>query len=120
MADPTIINTDRRNLRPIRRLAARTAATVNAPLYECPQGRSATVESLVICNTSASAVAVRVFHTTPTETAAVGTAIFYDLSCAANSSTLVEFPLYLNAGERIVIYAATGSVVTVTAYGREA
>ena len=120
MADPTTINTDRRGTRPIRRLAGRTALTVNSTLYECPQSKSATVESLVICNTIASAVAFRLFHTTPTEPAAVATALFYDFSCAANGSTLVEFPLYLNAGEKLVVYAATGSVVTATIYGREA
>lgn len=109
-----------RTSRPERRLAARQGSTTTSILYECPSDRSAAIETIVVCNTTGSAVTVRIHHTIPRETAGVGNAIAYGLSCAANTTTAVEIPLYLGPGDRIEFYASTGSAATFIVYGREA
>ena len=117
---PNDINTLNRSARPMRRLAAALAKVANTIIYECPSGKSATIESITICNTHNATVTVRVFHTSPNETAGAVNALFYDLSLPTASTTVDDSKRYLNSGDRLTIYASTASGVAVAVHGLEA
>jgi hypothetical protein len=117
-AFPTV-NANPRSSRTQRRLACRRGTTTTSTLYECPAGYAATVASVWIANTTGSAITVRIHHLIPRETAAEENALFYGLSCAANTTTIVEVPIYLGSGEKLSIYASSSTAGTFTVYGTE-
>ena len=115
----TTTNPDNRRMRPMRRLAARTLPAANLIVYECPAGRSTNIETMVFCNTHSAKVTLRVFHLIPGESAGTTNALFYELDCAGYTSTVVEFPVHMGAGDRIVCRAGTASHICATLYGVE-
>ena len=102
------------NAKLVSRLLPSTANTV---LYTCPNQAFAAISSLSLCNVTTSVVTVRVFHTTPTEIAGTSTAIFYNLSLGANSTTILEMMLAMRQGDQLVAQCSTASSVCVIAYG---
>ena len=116
---PNDINTLHRSSRPMRRLAAALGKVANTIIYECPNGKSATIESITMCNTHTGTVSLRVFHTSPNEIAGVTNALFYDLALRAASTTVDDSRRYLNSGDRLTIYASTASVVAIAVHGME-
>jgi hypothetical protein len=116
---PTGFNASPRTAQPARRLACRQGPTAAATLYDCPSSISTAISAIVLANTTGSAVAIRLFHAIPGETFVAANAIAYDLSIAASSVVLLEIAMQLSPGDRIGYYAATGSAVTFTVYGRE-
>lgn len=117
---PTGYNQSPRVSQPARRLACRQGPSTATTLYETPVGISTVVSSVIVCNTGASAVTIRIFHAISGESFVAANAIVYDLSAAASSTTTIEIPIYLSPGDRIGFYASTASTVTFTMYGREA
>jgi len=113
------VNLAPRSSRYQRRLACRRGTTTTSTLYECPAGNQSTVYSVWIANTTASAVTIRLHHLIPRESAAEENALFYGLSCAANTTTVVEVPIYLGPGEKLAAYASSSTAATFTVYGSE-
>jgi hypothetical protein len=103
-----------------RKLSARIVAAANTILWECPVGRSTTVTSIVICNSSSSQVTFRLFHVTPAESASATTALFYDIILRPATTTVLEQKIYMNSGERLIGYASTASVIGVSLFGEDA
>ena len=116
---PNNINTLNRSARPMRRLEAPLAKVANTIIYECPSGKSATIESITMCNTHTGTVSLRVFHTSANETAGATNALYYDIALRAASTTVDDSRRYLNSGDRLTIYASTASVVAVAVHGVE-
>lgn len=116
---PDKMNQTVRSSRTTRKLVSRLAQAANTILYECPSGRGATVVSIVIANTHTGRVTYRLFHLLPAETAAVSNALMYDITLQANTTAVMDFPVYMSTGDRLVAYASTASVVNTSVYGSE-
>jgi hypothetical protein len=95
------------------------ADTSNADLYTVGSGKSAVVSTLAISNVTAAAVAARVYVRVAGATAAVGNALVYDTSIAANSTTALSLGITLAATDVITVRSATGAALSFFAFGSE-
>lgn len=102
-----------------RKLAARLLGASGVTIYRCPKERSAVIEALTLCNTSGSQVTASVWHVCTGEDADDSTVIFSDVVLRANSTTILEIPLYVNDGDAVIALASTASVVGLSAFGFE-
>lgn len=94
------------------------AANTDANLYTTPANTRTVMSSLVICNTTAAAIAVRV-HARPLGAAAApGNALVYDLSIAPNDSVPLTWGIALGPTDVVSVRAAAIGV-TFTAFGSE-
>lgn len=107
------IRADRRN----RKLASRLALATDSLLYQCPQGKSATVTSIFAANVTESSGDFYLYHVTPSETVALQTAIMHHIAIAGRSVLLLEATVYLTSGDRLVFSATQSTCATV--YGSE-
>lgn len=77
-----------------------------------------TVKSIVICNTTGSAATYRIFHDEDGTTYTAATALAYDVSLPANSTTIFEIDIYLNTKDsNLAIATGTNDALTFTVYG---
>lgn len=116
---PTNFNVADRSLRPTRRLSARLLPAANLTVYECPQSRTCSVTSVVVANVTAAAEEVDLHHVIPTETAGTSNALLYSVSVAANSTMVIELPITLTAGDKLVAQGSAASALCVTLYGSD-
>jgi CO dehydrogenase/acetyl-CoA synthase gamma subunit (corrinoid Fe-S protein) len=89
---------------------------------EQPDNTVTMVRGITLCNTTGSAVAVRVHNVQSGDSAAAANAVFYDLSIAANTSVVVcydEGAWVLTKGMTIQALAGSNSAVTITLCGEE-
>ena len=118
-AIPSNVNLYQRQSATSRKLASRLALVANTVVFECPSGRSIVIPTIVIANTNSSRVTFRLFHLLPNETAGTSNALLYDVVLEANTSLFLDSRVPVNAGDRIVAYASTASVVAITLYGED-
>lgn len=100
-------------------LAQTVASTTAAALYTVPASTQTVVSSVIIANTTASAATFRLFATRSGSTYDATTALFFDISVAANSSTTLQLGMGMAAGQALAIRASAASTLTVTAFGQE-
>lgn len=105
---------------PARRLAARAAQDVPSTLYEAPASRSARIDTIVITSVHSGSEALRVHHVRPGESPSISNALYYDLSVAAKTTTVLDARIYVTPGDKIVIQTTASDHVCVTLYGEEA
>jgi len=100
---------------------SRPANTTAVSIYTLPSNTKTKVNSMSICNTSGSAATYRVFHDVNGTTYDQTTALFYDISLAADQSVEWEpANLWLNnTSGNIAVRTGTGNAVTFTLYGEE-
>lgn len=100
---------------------ARPSNSSATSLYAIPSDNVATeVQCIVVANTTASPAAYRIFHDEDGATYTQATALFYDVTIAANTSVEISSSIYmLNASGNLAIRTDTGSALTFTAYGVE-
>lgn len=103
-----------------RKLASRLAKATASVAYEVPANKSARIDTMFFCSVHTGSATLRVHHLRPDESAATSNAIYYDLSLSAKSTTTVTTPIYMSAGDRILILAGTSDHICVTLYGEEA
>ena len=120
MLNPAANLSETRTDRPRRKLAARALTTANMNVWECPINRSARVDAVLVCNIATAQVNFRLWHVTPTEVAQQATALFYDLVLRPNSTTVLEVPIYMNSGDRLVGYASASSSLGISVFGEDA
>jgi len=75
---------------------------------------------IIVANNTAGAIAYRIFHDDDGTTYDQSTALAYDVSLAANTSTEVPSDGWIaadNPSGRIAVRSATGDALTFTAYG---
>lgn len=104
---------------PSRRLGAASLPASERIIYECPLGRTATIEHLQIASTHTGSETFRMWHVRQNEATSVENVLFYDYSISAKSYLHEEGKLYLLPGERIVASAGTAGRLTLTIYGTE-
>jgi len=98
----------------------RPANTTAATIYSPADNTVAVIDTIIVCNTTTSAAAYRIFIDKDGTTYDQTTALFYDVSLAANSTDLIEGPFYMNlAAGNLAGRTDTNSALTFTAYGRE-
>lgn len=94
--------------------------TSDDQVTECPASKQWIVTGLYACNTTGSAVTIRLHHVTDGLPSSTGNALFYGVSVPANSTVeLVEAArIPINDGEELRgLASATG--ITLTGYGME-
>ena len=96
------------------------ANTTAASLYSPAASTETLIKSIVICNTSSGAVTYRVFHDDDGTTYDTTTALYYDVSLAANTSIVLEFNLVMNDSTgNLAIRTSVADDLTFTCYGAE-
>lgn len=95
------------------------ANTSNADLYTVGSGKSAVISTLHVCNTTSSAVTMRIFCRIAGATAAASNAIAYDLSIPANSIYGFTEGMTLAATDVLTIQSGTANALTFTLWGSE-
>ena len=100
---------------------ARPADPAAVSLYTLPANTRTKVTSVVICNTTGSAVSVRLFHSLSGTTYDATTALLYDVVVDANTSASFDpSDLWLeNTSGNIAVSTGTNSALTFTMYGME-
>ncbi len=94
--------------------------TTPVTIYSPPTAASGVVKSLLVCNTTASAVLASVYHDVLGATFNAATAIVYRQSIPANSSVVLSFFVALgSATDVLAVQAATITALTFTVYGAE-
>lgn len=95
----------------------RPADTTAASLYS-PAGETAIIKSIVVCNTTASAAAFRIFLDDNGTTYDQTTALFYDANINANETVEIDtyWPMNDSTGN-LAVRTDTGSALTFTAFG---
>jgi len=98
----------------------RPADTNAASLYSPAASTTWIGKNLVICNTTGTAATARVFHDEDGTTYDETTALYWDLSVAANSTTSLQgFLSGSNASGNIGVRTGTANALTFTLYGAE-
>lgn len=115
---PSDFNSINRSDRSARKLASRETETTNSTLYECPQGRSASIESIWIANTTAISGDFFLYHVTPRETAGDDNAIMHHIAIDGRSMLLIEARIYMTSGDKLIFNSDRATCATV--YGVEA
>lgn len=98
------------------------ANTSVAALYSPSANVIAEIENLFITNTSANARAYRVFHDADGTTSSTGTALYYDVAIAANTTDRISFnpPLWMdNEDSNLGVRSDAANELTFTLYGLE-
>lgn len=104
---------------PRRRLAARYAKLASSHVYEVPSGKSARIDTMFFASAHSGTTLLRVHHVRPGESVGADNALYYDLSIAAKTTTLIDATLWMVAGDRLVVSADSSDKVVVTIYGEE-
>ena len=112
------MNVDRTSY-PRRRLGAMSCPVNERILYECPAGKSATIQHIHVTSTHTGSETFRLHHLRQDETSSVANALFYDYSLAAKNYVHEDTIIYMNPGERLVASAPSASRITITVYGIE-
>lgn len=78
------------------------------------------VETVVVCNTTGSAVTFRLFHDDDGTTYDQSTALQYDAALPANSSVSFEVGIEMNnSNGNLAVRSSSGNAITFTAYGKD-
>ena len=103
--------------------AAAGSGTIStaAQLYaaSATAGTSTVVSSIVICNTSTSAVTYRIAINTVTATFAAGKYVVYEASIAGNDTVALTLGLVLDPTNRFLNVSSSAAAVNFSAYGVE-
>lgn len=98
----------------------RPADTNAASVYAPADGVQAKVAQIIICNTTGGAAAYRIFHDDDGSTYDQTTALFYDVSLAANTSEVLDMEIEMTAsGGNLAVRTDTNDALTFTVYGEE-
>lgn len=108
-----------RSEKPRRKLASRALIASNSIILECPIDRSLRVDAIVVCNIASTQVTFRLWHTLPVESATQATALFYDMIVRPNSTLILELPMHMNSGDRIIAYASAASSLGISLFGED-
>lgn len=99
---------------------ARPSDTNAASIYSPPARTFGIVRNVVICNNTGSAATYRIFHDADGTTYDQSTALAYDVSLSANTTTILEvyWPASQSAGN-FAVRSGTGNALSFTFYGDE-
>lgn len=92
------------------------ATTADAVLYTVPAVTAATISSVVICNTTASAATFRLALGVTTTAA---NCLYFDVSIPAYNTFVTTIGMTLEAARTLNIKTGTANALTFTAFGVE-
>lgn len=95
------------------------AATTVTQLYSPASSTTTVVKSIVVANTSGSADTYRVFNDDNGTTRSTATALYYDVSLAANTTVVLSVPIFMDNSSGEIAVESNGGNITFTAYGAE-
>ncbi len=97
-------------------LGQATPSTTATSIYSPDSGNVGIIKTIVVCNTTAGALTFRIFLDDNGTTYSTATALFYDVSIAANTSLIynVYIPMNDSNGNLAVRSSATGVAFTVS------
>jgi hypothetical protein len=96
------------------------ANTTAASIYSPASGINSDVKTLVVTNTTAGAVAYRVFHDDDGATYDTSTALFYDVSLSANATDVIPINAAMSDSTgNFAVRTDTNNALTFTLYGAE-
>lgn len=91
-----------------------------ASLYSPAENVAAIIKTIVVCNTSGSARTFRIFIDDDGTTYDQGTALYYDVAIAANTTTLINlFAPMNNPAGNLAVRSSNANDLTFTAFGVE-
>jgi hypothetical protein len=93
--------------------------TSNANLYTVPAATEAIVSSIVVCNTSGTDSAFRIFVRDSGATATTGNAVAFDAPLTANTQAAFTLGITLSATDVLTVRSSVGAALTFTAFGSE-
>lgn len=98
----------------------RPANTTAASIYASSSAQLAEVNTIVVCNTTASTAKYRIFYDVDGTTYSEATALFYDVTLAANSTDLIEIVLPITGSSaNLAVRTDTANAINFTVFGRE-
>ena len=98
----------------------RPANSTAASLYSPGTSTEAVIQSLIVCNQTSSAATYRIFVDDDGTTYDETTALFYDISLAANSTDTIEIKIAMNnSSGNLAVRTGTNNAITFTAFGEE-
>jgi len=105
----------------LKQLAQSRPSDTNAvSIYSPGADTESIIKSIVVCNTTGLAVTYRIFHDDDGTTYDESTALFFDVSLAANSTDTLELNLTMNdSSGNIAVRTGTANGLTFTVYGAE-
>lgn len=105
----------------LKRLGATTVtANADTELYQTPASTTASISSIVVCNTGSTARTFRIALVDATSVGSVATEdyIYYDLTIPANQTFICTAGLTM-AADTIILVRASHAEVVFSAYGAE-
>jgi len=94
--------------------------TTAASIYSPGASTQTLIKSIVVCNTSAGAVTYRIFHDDNGTTYDTTTALYYDVSLAANTSIILSLNLVMDDSTgNLAVRTSSANDLTFTCYGAE-
>ena len=94
------------------------ANTTAASIFSPDKRDLFTIESIVICNTTGSAATYRLFLDKDGSTYSTATALAYDVSLPANSTTIFEVNMYMrDPAGNLAVRTGTADALTFTVFG---
>lgn len=94
--------------------------TNNTVLFSPPERDRYVVQSIIICNNTATDAKYRIFHDEDGTTYSTATALCYDITLAGNTTTAFEVDIYMNnPSGNLSVRSDTANALTFTAYGNE-
>ena len=98
----------------------RPANTTAASLYSPAASTTAIIKTITVANNTGSAATYRIFMDDDGTTYDQSTALFYDISLAANSTDVLDSFLAMNnSSGNLAVRVGTANAITFTAFGAE-
>lgn len=100
---------------------SRPSGTTAASIYSPASGIRAIVKTIFVANNTGSAATFRLFHDEDGTTYDESTALDFDVSVSANSTTLLtDLNIgMINSSGNLAVRTGTGNALTFTVYGEE-
>lgn len=96
------------------------ANTTAASLYSVPASTRAVIRTIIVCNTTAGAVAYRIFYHDSGTTYSAATALYYDVAIAANTThTLSVWIATNNSSGHLAVRTDTANALCFSCFGTE-
>jgi len=83
------------------------------------QGQKFAIDSIWIANAHSSGVATTIRHVPFNQTSSASYNLYSAVSIAANTTVVIDDPIYLLSGDKLTAFAATADKISMVVYGRE-
>jgi len=74
------------------------------------------IQSIYVCNTSGSNTTYSLWHCPKDETNSDEFALFFESRASAKTTVIIDTPIHLHPGEKLIAAAGVGSAVVLTVY----